>query len=145
MWPADRSGFSALCATMDIGVISMTKTYAAGILISALAFGTVAAFAATPEPAKLMGKVWVDAKGMSLYTFDKDTVGKSNCNDKCATAWPPLMVAPNSVASGDWTIVARDDGSKQWAYEGKALYLWIKDKKPGDVTGDGVNGFHLAK
>jgi predicted lipoprotein with Yx(FWY)xxD motif len=47
--------------------------------------------------------------------------------------------------AGHWTIVARADGSKQWAYDGKPFYLWMNDKKPGDVTGDGVNGFHLAK
>jgi len=50
------------------------------------------------------------------------------------------VAAPvNAHASGDWTVVARDDGSKQWAYKGKPLYTWVKDAKPGDVTGDGVN------
>ena len=52
---------------------------------------------------------------MTLYTFDKDAAGKSNCNDKCATAWPPFQVAASAAASGEWTIVDRDDGSKQWA------------------------------
>lgn len=125
------------------------KILAAGILLSAFAFGALAASAATLEPAQMgdtsKGKAWVDSKGMTLYTFDKDTAGKSNCNDKCATAWPPLQTAADSKAAGEWTIVARDDGSKQWAYEGKPFYLWTKDKKPGDATGDGVNGFHIAK
>ena len=127
----------------------MMKSLAAGIVISALAFGTLAASAATMEPAKMgetsKGKAWVDAKGMTLYTFDKDTAGKSNCNDACAKAWPPLAATADSKATGDWTIIARADGSKQWAYDGKPFYLWMKDKKAGDVTGDGVNGFHLAK
>ncbi len=87
----------------------------------------------------------MNAKGMTLYTFDKDAAGKSNCNGDCAAAWPPLAVAADSKATGDWTIVKRDDGSMQWAYEGKPLYLWMKDKKPGDATGDGVDGFHIAK
>ena len=43
------------------------------------------------------------------------------------------------TTSGDWSIVTRDDGGKQWAYKGKPLYRWIKDQKPGDTTGDGVN------
>ena len=42
-------------------------------------------------------------------------------------------------AAGDYTIITRDDGAKQWAYKGKPLYLWIKDSKPGDRTGDGFN------
>jgi predicted lipoprotein with Yx(FWY)xxD motif len=152
--PSEKNAVHSPSAQMCNGgkqweCFSMMKTFAAGIVISAIAFGAFAAFAATSDPAKMgdtsKGKVWVDAKGMTLYTFDKDTSGKSNCNDKCATAWPPLQAAADSKAAGDWTIVARADGSKQWAYEGKPFYLWIKDKKPGDVTGDGVEGFHIAK
>lgn len=84
--------------------------------------------------------VFTNAKGMTLYTYHKDSRGKSVCNGTCATNWPPLMAAATDKASGDWGIVTRDDGSKQWAYKGKPLYLWIKDQKPGDRTGDGAGG-----
>ncbi|MBL8389128.1 MAG: hypothetical protein JNK17_13020 [Hydrogenophaga sp.] len=79
--------------------------------------------------------------GMTLYTFDKDAAGsgKSVCNGPCATNWPPLM-AGSAAASGDYSVVTRDDGAKQLAYKGKPLYYWIKDSKPGDKTGDGFNG-----
>jgi predicted lipoprotein with Yx(FWY)xxD motif len=50
-----------------------------------------------------------------------------------------LRVAAEDASSSDWTVITREDGSKQWAYKGKPLYLWIKDQKPGDKTGDGVN------
>lgn len=91
------------------------------------------------------GKALVDAKGMTLYVFDKDAAGKSNCNGPCAANWPPLKVAADAKASGDWSVVTRDDGTKQWAYKGKALYTWAKDTKPGDVTGDGFNNvWHIA-
>ena len=127
----------------------MIKLLAAGIVISAFAFGPMAAFAATAEPATMgdttMGKAWVDAKGMALYTFDKDKGGKSFCNGKCAVEWPPLLVSKGAKASGEWTIVVRDDGSKMWAYDGHPLYAFVDDKKPGEVTGDGKDGFHLAK
>jgi predicted lipoprotein with Yx(FWY)xxD motif len=91
------------------------------------------------------GKTLVDAKGMTLYTFDKDSAGKSACNGPCAKNWPPLMAASAS-GPADWTVIARDDGSKQWAYMGKPLYTWAKDSKPGDTTGDGVNNnvWHVA-
>ena len=49
------------------------------------------------------------------------------------------MAAERALPSGDYSIVVRDDGSRQWAVKGKPLYLWIKDQKPGDTTGDGVN------
>lgn len=126
----------------------MMKTLVAGLVVSTLAFGAYEAVAATAEPAVMgdtaKGKVWVDAKGMTLYSFDKDIAGKSNCNDECAVKWPPLAAAADSTASGDWTIVTRDDGSKMWAYEGHPLYTFIDDKKAGDVTGDNVNGFHIV-
>ncbi len=93
------------------------------------------------------GKTFVDAKGMTLYTFDKDAGGKSMCNGPCATNWPPLMAAADAKPAGDMTVVTRDDGSKMWAYKGKPLYTFAKDSKPGDTTGDGfLNGaWHIAK
>jgi predicted lipoprotein with Yx(FWY)xxD motif len=92
------------------------------------------------------GKTLVDAKGMTLYTFDKDSGGKSACAGQCAANWPPLKAEAGAKASGDWTLVTRDDGSPQWAYKSKPLYTFIKDTKPGDVTGDGLfNGvWHVA-
>ena len=102
------------------------------------------AFAEMP---KTVDGRFVDENGMTLYTFDKDTDGKSVCNGQCATNWPPLMVADDAKPVKDWTIVVRDGGLKQWAYKGKPLYTWIKDTKPGDTTGDGVNNgvWHVAK
>ena len=107
-----------------------------------------AAFAAPPTKTGKTdkGAVLTDAKGMTLYTFDKDEANKSNCYDKCATAWPPLAAAADAAAEGEWTVVERTDGTKMWAYDGHPLYTYVDDKKPGDVTGDGfLNGaWHLA-
>jgi predicted lipoprotein with Yx(FWY)xxD motif len=92
------------------------------------------------------GKVYSDAKGMTLYTFDKDTKGVSNCNDGCAVKWPPVMAPAKAQGEGQFSVITRADGSKQWAVNGMPLYTWIKDKKSGDVTGDGVKGvWHVAK
>jgi len=90
--------------------------------------------------------MFTDAKGMTLYVYDPDTAGKSVCNGPCATSWPPLLAPAGAVASGKYTVVTRDDGSMQWAYDGKPLYGWKNDKQPGDTTGDGVGGkWHTAK
>lgn len=97
-------------------------------------------------PAQKMGGMMTNPAGMTLYTFDKDAGGKSACNGPCAGNWPPLMAPADAKASGDWTIITRDDGSKQWAYKSKPLYSWSKDQKPGDMTGDGFNGaWHVVK
>jgi predicted lipoprotein with Yx(FWY)xxD motif len=82
-------------------------------------------------------EVLTDANGMTLYTFDKDTAGVSNCYDECAQNWPPVFAA-EGAAEGDFTLVTRTDGTVMWAYKGMPLYLWVKDTKPGDTTGDGV-------
>jgi predicted lipoprotein with Yx(FWY)xxD motif len=120
-----------------------------GLSVALLALSAGGAFAAGPamQADSSMGKIYTDAKGMTLYTFDKDEAGKSNCYDKCAVNWPPFLAAADAVPEGEWTIIERTDGTKQWAYEGKPLYLWIEDKAPGDVTGEGKGDgtWHVAK
>ena len=107
-------------------------------IIAAGLFAAVAVsgIAVAQAPAKAAGGMMADSAGMTLYVFDKDSGGKSACNGPCAAIWPPLLVAGDGKASGDWTIIARDDGSKQWAYRGWPLYTYSKDAKPGDRTGD---------
>jgi predicted lipoprotein with Yx(FWY)xxD motif len=102
---------------------------------------------AQPKPAmKAADGSLTNAAGMTLYVFDRDASGKSACNGPCTVNWPPLMVVGDGGAAGDWTIIVRDDGTKQWAFKGKPLYTWSKDAKPGDKTGDGVNSvWHVAK
>ena len=122
---------------------SITAAIAATVL--AICVGAALAQAPAKSADTTKGKALVDAKGMTLYIFDRDAAGKSNCNGPCATNWPPMQAAGDAKPSGDWTIVTRDDGGKQWAYKGKPLYLFSKDTKPGDTTGDGVNSvWHIA-
>ncbi|MEN9810678.1 MAG: hypothetical protein RLZZ488_2245 [Pseudomonadota bacterium] len=107
---------------------------------------TTAATAAAP--AKFVKGILADSKGMTLYTFDKDTAdsGKSVCNDGCIQAWPALTATADAKETGDFKVITRDDGSKQWAHKGKPLYYWVNDKKAGDTTGDKFNGvWHIVK
>lgn len=131
----------------------MNKMLVSALLISGLAVSAaVPAFAEdyasgaikTMKTAK--GEILTDAKGMSLYTFDKDAKGVSNCNGDCAKKWPPVTAAAGAKAEDEMSLVTRQDGSQQWAFKGMPLYLWQGDKKAGDVTGDGIGGvWHLAK
>src|SRR6187551_3141243 len=77
-------------------------------------------------PVKVANGMLVGDKDMTLYTFDKDTAGKSVCNGQCATNWPPVMAADGVTLSGDYSTITRDDGKKQVAYKGKPLYYWVK-------------------
>ena len=147
----------------------MKQLAAAGLLISAVAFALPAdaamygssAPATHSAPAPMMktapmaapwhrartakGRIWVDSRGFALYTFSKDPPGKSTCYGTCAVAWPPFHAAMGAKASGKWSIVTRFGMARQWAYNGHPLYFWFKDTRPGQVTGDGVDGFHVAR
>ena len=104
--------------------------------------------ASAAGPAKFTDGMLTGNNGMTLYTFDKDASGsgKSVCNGPCATNWPPLMAMDSDKAAGDYSVITRDDGKKQWALKGKPLYYWAKDMKAGDKTGDGFNGvWHVVK
>jgi predicted lipoprotein with Yx(FWY)xxD motif len=115
-------------------------------LAAAIGVAAGAAALAQPPGVKMANGAYADPSGKALYTFDKDaTPGKSVCNGGCATAWPPLTAAADAKASGDWTIITRDDGTKQWAYKGKPLYGFARDKAGEAGTGESVAGWKLAK
>ncbi len=78
--------------------------------------------------------------GMTLYTFDKDSDGKSACYDDCATNWPPYIAAEGEEMPAGWTRIDRDDGTVQWALDGKPLYFYVEDVASGDAKGDGKGG-----
>ncbi|TJZ55998.1 hypothetical protein FCH28_12095 [Streptomyces piniterrae] len=100
------------------------------------------ALSSSPE----LGPVVTDAKGMTLYRFDKDTPdpAKSNCSGACATTWPPVpadgATAPAGISKSDLGSVTRADGVKQLTIAGWPAYRYVKDTKPGDTNGQGVGG-----
>ena len=116
------------------------------VLSAALLVPLAAQAASVKQGTTDKGPVLTDDKGMTLYTFDKDEMGKSACVDACAQNWPPLLADKGAAAMGEYSLVTRPDGAMQWAYRGKPLYLWVKDMKPGDTTGDGVKDvWHVAR
>ena len=87
-----------------------------------------------------------DTKGMTLYTFDKDTSSESTCYSACAKAWPPYLVTgtvPSALPAHVGTT-KRTDGTVEYTWNNHPLYYYVNDKKVGDTTGDGVGGvWHL--
>jgi predicted lipoprotein with Yx(FWY)xxD motif len=91
--------------------------------------------------------VFADAKGMTLYSYARDTVGNggrqavSACVGACAQTWRPAPAAPDDGAAADWSVLHRADGSKQWCYRGAPLYTFAGDAAPGDIKGqDSASG-----
>ena len=118
--------------------------------------GAIASFAASgiawtaermPAEVKLSSGMLTDAKGMTLYIFDNDKVAdKSSCNGMCLMNWPALTASASDKDVGEFKVITRDDGSKQWAYKGKPLYHFCMDAKAGDTTGEGRGMvWHIAK
>jgi hypothetical protein len=132
------------------------RTTLGALWICFASFSTIASIAAQPAPVKSEHPgdtaLFEFAPGqfvyksfptlLRLYVFDRDRPGKSNCDDGCASAWPPLLVSASEKGpAGDWTIIKRDDGTRQWAYKNRPVYVRYHDFDPDASTEE--EGFHL--
>jgi predicted lipoprotein with Yx(FWY)xxD motif len=127
---------------------STMMALAAGFALSAVQTLTAAA-AIDHSALKIVqtpvGKVFTDAGGMTLYTYDGDMPGVSRCTGECARHWPPAKAEAGARATGELSLITRDDGTRQWADKGMPLYRFAQDKKPGDREGTDMNGvWHVA-
>jgi predicted lipoprotein with Yx(FWY)xxD motif len=110
------------------------------------------AVAAESNPAAVVfrergdGALLATPAGMTLYVFGRDVEpGKSACTGPCAKTWPPYVAPADAAASGDFGVIVREDGSRQWTYRGQPLYAYSRDRAAGDTYGDDVNRvWHIA-
>lgn len=105
------------------------------------------------------GTIWATSAGMTVYRRDAHhhiasgrgiarsdlpaptaglSIGTKGCDAACLKTWQPLTAAADAVPSGYWGIYTRDDGARQWAYKGYALYTYTNDKAPHDIKGAGL-------
>lgn len=111
--------------------------YAAAVLMLSMLAG--AAFAGS-MPAHNPQGLLAGSEGFTLYSYDADGVsGGSHCSGSCAAVWPPYLVDDGVKPAGDFSATLRSDGQRQWVYQGRPLYRFAGDAKPGDHDGDGVN------
>ena len=103
------------------------------VLLAILA--AVPLVAAAVSPIASSG-VLTDPDGYTLYTFDYDEHDKSNCNLECLNVWKPLRATESDRPSGRLSIAARANGDRQWALDGRPLYRFTGDARPGDVSGE---------
>jgi len=126
--------------------MTRTKFFTGGLLgLSILVFGS-------PASADSHGNKFVHSREfnsqiyvmyqdhMSLYTYAKDLAGQSNCYGACLDDWTPAILDADTKLGNNYTLIRRTDGSMQAAFRGLPLYLYSKDRKPGDIKGDGVDG-----
>jgi predicted lipoprotein with Yx(FWY)xxD motif len=96
-----------------------------------------------------LGRILVDSTVRTLYLFKGDSGTGSACSGACAVAWPPLRTVAAPVVAGGASAALvgttlRSDGTRQVTYDGHPLYTFVKDHKPGDVTGQGLTAFGAA-
>lgn len=93
-----------------------------------------------------LGTVLTAPSGLTLYVYLNDREpGKSVCTGQCEANWPPFRPAPDAPAPPEpLGIIARLDGTRQYAWKGKPLYFARTDKKPGEATGHKFRDFWLV-
>jgi predicted lipoprotein with Yx(FWY)xxD motif len=130
-------------------VLSVTAIVAAVIADTSPASARTSKGALVAIRKTKLGTILVDARGRSLYLFEKDKRRMSACYGACATYWPPLLSpakprAEKGVHAALLGVTKRKDGKRQVTYGGHPLYTFIADKKPGQTTGEGLNNFGAA-
>ena len=120
---------------------------AAGAALAGLVILTAAARGELPSAISVVemgaGRLFVDAAGFTLYTYKRDgeQPGASVCVDGCAKTWPPLTADEDATPVGDWSVIQRPDGSRQWAHKNTPVYRYIRDTHPGAMAGEKASGF----
>ena len=107
------------------------------LIVSALAFVAQAAWAG---PTATHNGIMTDASGNTLYTFDKDEPGRSNCAGDCLKKWPAFIAKPEARETGDFSLIERTYGGRQWVFKGKPMYYFAGDQAPGQRNGEGIGG-----
>jgi predicted lipoprotein with Yx(FWY)xxD motif len=144
---AALGAIALMTAACGSGAATPTTAPSIAAAGSAPATGSVVGTATTS-----LGVVLVAPNGFTLYMHGGDSANTSSCTAGCLAAWPPLVVpAGGSATAGPGvtgtvgTFTRADNGTTQVTYKGLPLYLWKSDTKPGDVTGQGIGGFSVAK
>lgn len=93
-----------------------------------------------------VGRVMTTPQGSTVYTFDEDGIGDSNCYGDCARQWPPVLASDDAQPYGRMSLVLREGGQQQWAVDGKPLYTYAEDAMHGDVKGENADTvWHVVK
>jgi predicted lipoprotein with Yx(FWY)xxD motif len=126
------------------GLVSFGSTV--GVQAKTTAGAQARTMAASPLVKTVATRMLVDARGMTLYVFAPDKKNKSVCYGECAAFWPPVIVptgttVPTTMSGikGTFGVTKRTNGKRQLTFDGAPLYTFVKDKKPGQMTGQGLD------
>ena len=132
--------------------IAIAALSAATLVAAAVGSAGSASLSRAPKGAMVglrataLGRILADARGRTLYSFEKDRNGRSACNGACAISWRPLISAgkarPGSgLRASLLGLTRRSDGRRQVTYGGLPLYTFVLDMRAGQTAGEGVKAF----
>ena len=90
----------------------------------------------------IRGRMMLNDKRYSVYTYDKDGPNKSNCTGDCARTWQPVVAPASAQPQGEWTVVERSPAVRQWAFRKKPIYTFSEDTGPASQDGGDIPGWH---
>ena len=131
---------------MRIALLVCSLALAAAVALVASAPAGAGTTVTVKPGASDYGRILFDGKGFALYAFTRDGRGRSRCSGRCAAAWPPYIargaVKPGAgTAAGKLGVTLRADGRKQVTFDGRPLYYYVGDRKPGQVLCQNVSEF----
>lgn len=88
------------------------------------------------------GRMLLTETRYSVYESDRDGPNKSNCVDACTLTWVPILAPHSAQPQGDWSIVERAAGVRQWAFRKKPLYTYSGDSGAAKLDGGDEPGWH---
>lgn len=96
---------------------------------------------ARAAPASFSGPYLVDHGGFALYRYDRDVAYSrtSACVDRCTENWRPYLAAPGARRTGEFALIDRGQGERQWVFRGIPLYRYARDREPGEFRGQGLD------
>jgi predicted lipoprotein with Yx(FWY)xxD motif len=88
------------------------------------------------------GRLIVNHEGYSVYSWDKDGPNKSNCDSACLQEWDPVLAPETAQPQGEWSVIERSPGMRQWTFREKPIYTHIADTRFRSFLGSDVPGWH---
>jgi predicted lipoprotein with Yx(FWY)xxD motif len=125
---------------------TVAAIFAAVLIPTSLAVTSKGSGATVSVRQSTLGRILVDARGHTLYLFEKDTRGRSSCSGACAAGWPPLIVSgkPRAGAGASAARLGRTkraDGRWQVTYNHHPLYTFVGDTMQGQTNGEGLSAY----
>ena len=141
--------FLASAAVIPLVALAVAACGGGGAATAAAPKTSTGASATLGVAKSSLGPILVNRTGRTLYLFRADVGATSSCSGACAVAWPPLLATGTPIAGTGLTAskvgtITRSSGSQQVSYNGHPVYLYIGDKKAGEVNGQGVTAFGAA-